>query len=181
MKQPLITPRLIVFAILFALAAFTFRLISSYGYFERTTEAPHIIDAHLMPGPPDRSFQDYSKRFFDSAYVRQAARHYNPNKYMHSYFILDLLFPFIYYCFFLALAGYWKGSTFYSVLRWAMVAVVLLDLAENTAFAYFLFHQEGNMHQFVAVFTTLKSVLFCLGMFAAAISFGVAGVNRLKK
>lgn len=180
MKHLLITPRLPVLAFLFAAAVLSFPLIKKCGYFEPTAAAPHIIDSHLQPDGTDSSFAQYSQRFFDHAYVKEAAKHYSPRKYMNSYYLLDFFFPLIYGGFFIALTNYWKGSTFYRTFRSLMIVTMLLDLSENTSFAWYLFHQEGNTQVLVAIFTTLKSVLFISGMLTAVFAFGAACVSRLK-
>ena len=180
MKSRLITPKLITTAILFFTAVFIFEQIET-SYFRPAHPVNHIIDSHLMPDCGDSTFNIYRERFFDQAYVREAAKLYEPPAYMRSFFILDFFFPFIYSAFFLAMATYWKGTNFYRILKPLVVTCALFDLSENASFAYFLYHQDGNMNIVVSVFTTLKSILFFLGMIISLFAFVASLFSGLRK
>ncbi|WP_157986684.1 hypothetical protein [Chitinophaga alhagiae] len=177
MKPPLLSPKLIIFTVLFIVWVLLFEWIKPYGYFHAGDTVTHIIDSHLQPDSSIHSLAEYGGRFFDHGYVQAAAPRYDPGKYLRSFYIVDFFFPFIYLNFFLALAGYWKGTAFYRVYRAAMIFCALFDLLENTSFAYYLFHQDGGMHQLVAIFTTLKSVLFGFGFVLAVGAFGAACIH----
>ncbi|UYQ95470.1 hypothetical protein MKQ68_10200 [Chitinophaga horti] len=154
-----------------------FEWIKSTNFFTPNGRVTHIIDTHLMPDTSIHSWPEYTDRFFDGPYVREAAAHYSPDQYLRSFYLVDFIFPIIYLSLLLTLTGYWKGTVFYRLFRAAMIACALFDLLENTSFAYYLFHQDGNLYHYVAIFTTLKSVLFGPGMLTAVIAFGAACVH----
>jgi hypothetical protein len=172
MKQSPFSPKLLVFAVLFFGWTQLFVFVANKGdYIHKDAVVTHIIDSHLIPDSSVHNLHDVGKRFFDANYVYEAAKRYQPQHYLRSFYIVDFFFPFIYAIFFLALAAYWKGTLFYKIFSAGIVVCMLLDLSENTTFLYYLFHQEGRLYHYVAIFTTLKSVLFFLGMLTAAGAF----------
>jgi hypothetical protein len=169
--------RLVTAIILFIAGTMMFGRIKNSGYADCRT-LPHIIDAHLMPDSSTKTWETYSKRFFDSAYVREAAKSYKPRRYISTYYILDFFYPIIYCFLFLTLVSGFKGSGFYRVFSIVIIACGIFDLSENTSFAYFLFHQSGNANSFVAFFTTVKSILFSICILVSIPGFLIWAIKR---
>ncbi|MBD0332732.1 MAG: hypothetical protein ICV66_08755 [Chitinophagaceae bacterium] len=163
--------RLITSLLLFVVGILLFSQIKSCRYFEPTPTATHIIDTHLMPDGKDTSFKMYSRRFFDHGYVQEAAKTYSPRRYMRSFFVLDFVFPFIYAFLFITWVTYWKCPHFYNTFKIAVIACVAFDLLENATFAYYLFRRSEHIDVLVAVFTTLKSILFILCLLFSLLTF----------
>lgn len=179
MTMPISVYRLLIAVLLFIAGSWMFSRIDSCHYITRTKEVPHIIDSHLAwNGAKD--WQEWSTRFFDSAYVRKAAKAYNPSRYMRCYYILDFCYPFIYGFLFLTLVSGFRQSRFYRIMRVIIMACCIFDLSENTSFAWFLFHQQGTANGVVAFCTTIKSILFFLCIVVAALSFLVWTIKRIK-
>lgn len=170
--------RLATAIILFIIGSWMFGRIDSCHYIDRK-KAPHIIDVHLMPDSTTKTWQTYSTRFFDSAYVRMAAKAYSPSRYMATYYMLDFCYPFIYAFLFLSLISGFKGTRFHKIMRVVIVACSVFDLCENTSFAYFLFHQSGTANRVVAFCTTIKSILYFLCILVSAITFLIWLFKRL--
>lgn len=177
----ILSASLVVSTTLFFVGVFLFSQIKSCHYFTPTAAASHIVDTHLMPDGTDTSLQQYGRRFFDAAYVKEAAKAYAPSRYVSSFFILDFFFPFVYGFFLLSLAASWKQRPFYRVLKAGVVLCVLFDLSENFGFAYYLFHRQQNAYHFVAFCTTLKSLLFVSCFSASLLAFIIAVFKRLRK
>jgi hypothetical protein len=172
--------KLLIGTFLFALGVLLFSRIKRVGYFTPTPAVSHIIDVHLQPDGTDTSLAEYLHRFFDAGYVREAAKRYVPSKYLRSFFMVDLFFPIAYGFFFLSLAAYWQKAGFCRVLKIAVGFCVAFDLLENSSFAFFLFHQQTNAAPVVALFTTLKSILFVTLFATSILAFVIAVFKTLK-
>jgi hypothetical protein len=171
-------PKLLIAILLFIAANRLFQFINPQ-IFDKKGRVTHIIDSHLTPEKGvDTSFNAYGQRFFDAAYVKEAAQVYKPGVYMRSFFMLDLIFPFIYGFLFLSLFGAWKNTPFYKTVRWLVFACIVFDLLENGSFAYFLYHQGSAVNRFTAVCTTVKSIFFILCALLALGGVVVWGVRK---
>jgi hypothetical protein len=172
--------RLMSSILLFIVGSLMFGWIDGCGFIHRSAEVPHIIDVHLIPDSSIKTLQSYSKRFFDSAYVRRAATAYNPSRYVSSYYLVDFFYPFIYCFLFLSLISGFKNTRFHKMMAVLILTCGLFDLSENTSFAYFLFHQSGHVNRVVAFCTTIKAILFSLCIVLSVLAFLIWIIRRLK-
>lgn len=152
--------RLVISLLLFGWAVYAFSQVTPL-VFNPGRGGDHIIDIHL---------QECWTCFFDSGYVRQAAAQYNVERYPIYYF-LDLIFPFIYSAAFFFLACGLKNKQVFSIYTGSLIACLLFDISENTSFWIYLSGGIEGWAWWVAVFTTLKSVLFLLNLLFALVAF----------
>lgn len=161
MNKPFPVIPLLVSVLAFAVCVYTFGSVNPY-VFTPSAEATHIIDSHL---------QECHRCFFDSGYVQLAAQQYIPAHYLHAYYILDFIFPFVYSTLYLLLASGLRGRKSYRLFLATVIIGGAFDLLENTSFVFYLYHRLDWLSVQVAIFTTLKSVLFLANAIFALVAF----------
>ncbi|MEO6734409.1 MAG: hypothetical protein ABIN01_24525 [Ferruginibacter sp.] len=161
-----------IFAVLFFIFRYLFNLATPY-YIYNAALTPHSIDAHMAE----------CKCFFDAEYIRLAKYGgYYQEGFYKTFALIDLVFPIIYTTMFLTALAIHRAQRLYIYLKWLVIAGCVADYLENFSFAIYLQLSELDLAPVIAVFTSVKSVLFLVNsvVFITCVLYGLVLLLKAK-
>jgi hypothetical protein len=125
-----------------------------------------IQDFYLISAtahPIDVDFMD-SRIFFHVDYVRDAPAFYDLDRYLISFFPLDMAFPVVYSLLFCSSLGLVQTGKWKKALIWMIILGAGFDYLEDFSFLSYLLSDADAFAVITAVATTMKSILFGLNI-----------------
>lgn len=147
----------VLVVILFAIAiAFYFTFLGITPYYFSGQPPDHTVDVHLK--------HELFEGFFDWQYLNKVQPLYDAEKYLSSYYRLDLAFLLLYTLLFFVLSIRFWNKKWMAWLSAMFVVGMIADLAENTTLYYFLTTPEDRLAKISMLCTSIKSVLFVVNL-----------------